>query len=117
MIFKLIILVLVVILVGTAGETYIRRRFNIEKRSRIYGWINKVQASIEIVLFLVFIVGLWFLINHIFFYMIGFFTVLNSLRAFMHWKYEPEKKHHILFVYELVLLMAVWAVAYWWIFE
>jgi hypothetical protein len=116
MFLKLIILVLVVILVGTAGEAYLRRKFNIEKRNRIYGWVNKVQACIEIALFVVYIVGIWFVIENIFLYMISFFTVLNSLRAFMHWKYEPETKHHILFLYELVVLVVVWAVAYWWIF-
>lgn len=116
MILKLIILVLVGILVGTAGEAYLRRKFNIEKRSRIYSWVNKVQACIEIALFVAFIVGIWFVIDNIFLYMISFFLILNSLRAFMHYKYETETKHHILFVYELVVLVAVWVVAYWWIF-
>ena len=116
MILKLIILVLVVVPIGWAGEVFLRRRFNIEKRSKIYRWINKVQACIEIALFVVFIVGIWFMIDNIFLYMIGYFSILNSIRAFMHWKYEPETKHHILFLSEIVMLVVVWLLAYWWIF-
>ncbi len=116
MIYQFIIFCLVVIILGSAGEAIIRRKFNIEKRGKLARSVNKLQTRLEIALFVLFIIGIWFVMDNIFLYLIGFLTILNLFRAFMYYKYEPEKKHHILFVYELVVLVAVWAVAYWWIF-
>ncbi|MEH7236797.1 DUF4181 domain-containing protein [Bacillus sp. JJ1562] len=117
MILKLIILALVTFLIGWTGEALLRRKFDIEKRS---GWarsVNKVQTLIEIALFVVYFVGIWFALDYIFLYMISFFAIINLFRAFMHWKYEREKKQYILFLYEVVILLVIFAVAYWWIFE
>lgn len=118
MILKLVILCLVVLPIGWAGEAFLHKKYNIEKRRGLrYLWVNKVQTGIEIALFVVYLVGTWFAMDYIFLYIIGFFTILNLFRAFMHWKYEPEKKHHILYLYELVMLLIIWVVAYWWIFS
>ncbi|WP_453993735.1 DUF4181 domain-containing protein [Bacillus nitroreducens] len=116
MIYKLIMLVLVSIPIGMLGDSYLRRKFKIEKRERWSHSVNKVQTGMEIALFVVYLIGLWFALDYIFFYMMGFFTVLYSLRAFMHWKYRPEKKQYILFIYDSVMLFLTIPVAYWWIF-
>ncbi|WP_052307774.1 DUF4181 domain-containing protein [Bacillus timonensis] len=118
MIYKLIILVLAVVIFGLISDVLLRRKFNIKKRRGLRSqWVNKGQASIELVLLVIYLVGIYFAIDSIFFYIIGFFTILNLFRAFMHWKYEPEKKQYILYLYELVMLLIFAAITYWWVFS
>lgn len=116
MILKFIILVIAAFIIDWIGTAYLRNKFNIEKRK---GWarsVNKIQTGIEIFLFIVYMISLWFFMDNVFLYILGFISILNLFRAFMHWKYEPEKKQYILFLFEFVAILVFMAIAYWWIF-
>jgi hypothetical protein len=75
---------------------YLRKRLHIEKTPwGIYKPINDTQKWLERSLLIVHVI-LLLVIDDIFLLTILFFALLNSLRAFMEWKYEREKKIFVL---------------------
>lgn len=77
-------------------QRYLRKKLQIEKTPwGIYKPMNNTQKWLERSLLMVHLILLWF-IDDIFLLTILFFALLNSLRAFMEWKYEKEKKTFVL---------------------
>jgi hypothetical protein len=75
---------------------YLRKKLQIEKTPwGIYKPMNNTQKWLERSLLIVHLILLW-IIDDIFLLTTLFFALLNSLRAFMEWKYEKEKKTFVL---------------------
>ncbi|WP_066050839.1 DUF4181 domain-containing protein [Robertmurraya korlensis] len=75
---------------------YLRKKLQIEKTPwAIYKPLNATQKWLERSLLIVHFILLLF-IDDIFLLTILFFALLHSLRAFIKWKYEKEKKTFVL---------------------
>lgn len=93
---KILVLFALFFLYDWILNRYIRKKLQIEKTPwAIYKPINDFQKWIERFLFILYFILLWF-IDNTFELTIILFVLLYSLRAFMEWKYEKEKKKYVL---------------------
>lgn len=107
---KEIILVLFLFIMSAAVEILIRRAYEIPKREGyVFKPINKTHRYIGMAIHTLFWVSFLFvLIESLFFiWIFSYALVIFSLRLYMEWKFEREKKQYLISINSFIWLLLV----------
>jgi uncharacterized membrane protein YidH (DUF202 family) len=90
------------LIAGILTERFLKKKYAIAKNEGwIYHPVNNFQTYTEIILSIILIVSIYFLDNLGMMFFV-YFSVLNSFRAFMEWKYERETKRYLLSLFSAI---------------
>ncbi|MFE4354361.1 DUF4181 domain-containing protein [Peribacillus butanolivorans] len=104
-----IIFIIVLLIISTVFERWLKKKLKIKKSKwSLYKGVNKFQRWTEMAMIIAFLISVWFVDNPTS-WLIGYFLISLSFRAFMEWKYKREEKEYILtlcsiFIYLFVLV-------------
>lgn len=102
---KILLITCVFVIYGLISERLLRKKLNINKSTwSIYVPVNTVHKWSERIIIIGFLISIWFVENTLPL-TLTFFTIFNSMRAFMEWKYEREKREYLLTLFSSINLV------------
>ncbi|WP_375090378.1 DUF4181 domain-containing protein [Peribacillus sp. RS7] len=108
-----IIFIIAILIIAIVFERWLKKKLKIGKsEGRFYKGVNKYQKWIEMSMLIAFLILIWFVDNTIPF-LIGYFLISLSFRAFMEWKYKREKKEYILTLYSMFIYLFVLVIGFY----
>ncbi|MGQ9008336.1 DUF4181 domain-containing protein [Bacillus stercoris] len=99
------ILMLIVIIISTGSQFFIKKKFGIDKSGWRYEHVSDAHKWVEIILLILFMFSLFFFPFE--YLLLSFFIVIDSLRIFMEWNYRPEDKQYMYHIVEVSLMFAL----------
>ncbi|WP_185152268.1 DUF4181 domain-containing protein [Peribacillus simplex] len=110
-----IIFIIVLLIIAIVLERWLKKKLKIDKSKwSFYKGVNPFQRWTEMAMIIAFLISIWFVDNPTS-WLIGYFLISLSFRAFMEWKYKREEKEYILtlcsmFIYLFVLVIGFYLI-------
>ncbi|MGE7762238.1 DUF4181 domain-containing protein [Peribacillus sp. NPDC097895] len=93
-------------------ERWLKKKFKIEKSKwSFYKGVNPFQRWTEMAMIIAFLISIWF-VDNLIPWLIGYFLISSSFRAFMEWKYKREEKEYILTLYSMFIYLLVLVIGF-----
>ncbi|MFJ7756354.1 DUF4181 domain-containing protein [Peribacillus muralis] len=105
---------LIFLIVSMVFERLLRKKLKIPKRKwTFYKGVNRFQRWIELALLIAFLLSIW-VVDNLYLWLIGYFVISASFRAFMEWKFKKdEDKEYILTLYNLFIYVVILIVGFY----
>lgn len=108
-----IIFIITFFIIAIVFERWLKKKLKIDKsKGAFYKGVNPFQRWTEIAMIIAFLLLIWFVDNPIS-WLIGYFLISLSFRAFMEWKYKREEKEYILTLYSMFIYLFVLVIGFY----
>ncbi|XHU78711.1 DUF4181 domain-containing protein [Peribacillus simplex] len=107
------IYIIVFFIIAIVFERWLKKKWKIKKsKGHFYKAVNPFQRWTEMAMIIAFLISIWFVDNPTS-WLIGYFLISLSFRAFMEWKYNREEKEYILTLYSMFIYLLVLVIGFY----